>query len=78
MGYTASFLPKPVVGVNGSGRHPNMSISEGKTNLFWDEKGTEKLSAFGWQAVDRILTHGWTLPHAESEREFLPAARSSL
>jgi glutamine synthetase len=58
MGYTASFLPKPVVGVNGSGMHTNMSISEGKTNLFWDEKGQEKLSPLGWQYIDRILTHG--------------------
>ena len=39
MGYTASFLPKPVVGVNGSGMHTNVSISKGKTNLFWDRKG---------------------------------------
>ncbi len=57
MGYTASFLPKPVVGVNGSGMHTNVSISEGKTNLFWDPKGQEKLSRFGWEFVDRILTH---------------------
>jgi len=61
MGYTASFLPKPVVGVNGSGMHTNMSISEGKTNLFWDEKGQEKLSKVGWDYVDRILTHGLDL-----------------
>ncbi|MFP5277824.1 MAG: glutamine synthetase family protein [Acidobacteriota bacterium] len=57
MGYTASFLPKPVVGVNGSGMHTNVSISEGKTNLFWDPKGEEKLSKYGWDFVDRILTH---------------------
>ena len=57
MGYTASFLPKPVVGVNGSGMHTNVSISEGKTNLFWDPKGQEKLSKFGWEFIDRILTH---------------------
>src|SRR3954466_266981 len=34
LGMTASFLPKPVVGVNGSGMHTNVSISNGK-NLFW-------------------------------------------
>ena len=39
MGLTASFLPKPVVGVNGSGMHTNVSISEKGKNLFWDEKG---------------------------------------
>jgi len=57
MGFTASFLPKPVVGVNGSGMHTNMSITKGKTNLFWDPEGQEKLSSFGWDYIDRILTH---------------------
>ena len=58
MGLTASFLPKPVVGVNGSGMHTNVSISKDSKNLFWDPKGEEKLSKFGWAFVDRILTHG--------------------
>src|SRR6201993_5239847 len=58
MGLTASFLPKPVVGVNGSGMHTNVSISEDSKNLFWDPKGEEKLSKFGWSFVERVLTHG--------------------
>jgi glutamine synthetase len=58
MGLTASFLPKPVVGVNGSGMHTNVSISENGKNLFWDAKGEEKLSQMGWAFLDRILTHG--------------------
>src|SRR5947207_787252 len=58
LGMTASFLPKPVVGVNGSGMHTNVSISKGGKNLFWDPKGEEKLSKLGWSFVDRILTHG--------------------
>ena len=58
MGLTASFLPKPVVGVNGSGMHTNVSISKDSKNIFWDPKGEEKLSKFGWSFVDRILTHG--------------------
>jgi glutamine synthetase len=58
MGYTASFLPKPVVGVNGSGMHTNVSISKNGTNIFWDPKGEEKLSKEGWAFIDRILTHG--------------------
>src|SRR5580692_5111336 len=57
MGLTASFLPKPVVGVNGSGMHTNVSISKGKTNLFWDPQGQEQLSKFGWDFIDRILSH---------------------
>jgi len=57
MGLTASFLPKPVVGVNGNGMHTNVSISKGGKNLFWDPKGEEQLSKMGWSFVDRILTH---------------------
>ena len=58
MGFTASFLPKPLVGVNGNGMHTNVSISKGGKNLFWDAKGEEKLSKLGWAFLDRILTHG--------------------
>jgi glutamine synthetase len=58
MGMTASFLPKPVVGVNGSGMHTNVSITKGGKNLFWDPKGEEKISKLAWQFTDRILTHG--------------------
>src|ERR1700740_760737 len=57
MGLTASFLPKPVVGVNGSGMHTNVSVSKDKTNLMWEPKGQEQLSEFGWCFIDRILTH---------------------
>src|ERR1700742_2549874 len=57
MGMTASFLPKPVVGVNGSGIHTNVSISKDGKNLFWDPKGEEKLSKLGWGFIDKILTH---------------------
>ncbi|MGB6687858.1 MAG: glutamine synthetase family protein [Terracidiphilus sp.] len=60
-GFTACFLPKPVVGVNGSGMHTNVSVSKGKTNLFWDEKGEEQLSKFGWDFLDRILSQALDL-----------------
>jgi glutamine synthetase len=58
MGLTACFLPKPVVGVNGNGMHTNVSVSKNGKNLFWDPKGEEKLSKFGWAFIDRVLTHG--------------------
>ena len=58
MGLTACFLPKPIVGVNGSGMHTNVSVSANGKNLFWDPKGEEKLSKFGYEFLDRILTHG--------------------
>ena len=56
-GLTASFLPKPIMGVNGSGMHTNISVSQNGQNLFWDPNGEERLSNFAWQFVDRILTH---------------------
>ena len=49
------------MGVNGSGMHTNVSVSQGKTNLFWDEKGEEQLSKFGWDFLDRILTRALDL-----------------
>jgi glutamine synthetase len=58
MGFTASFLPKPVVGVNGSGMHTNVSVNKNGKNLFWNPEGEEKMSKLAWQFVDRILTHG--------------------
>ena len=60
-GMTASFLPKPLVGVNGSGMHTNVSVSKGGKNLFWDPKGEDKISKLAWQFVDRVLTHGLDL-----------------
>ncbi len=55
MGLTASFLPKPVTGVNGSGMHTNMSISRDGKNLFYDRKGQDGLSRLGWECIDRLL-----------------------
>lgn len=53
---TASFLPKPVTGVNGSGMHTNMSFNKAGKNLYWEKGGKDNLSQPGWDAIDRILT----------------------
>ncbi len=55
MGLTASFLPKPVTGINGSGMHTNMSVARDGKNLFHDAKGQDGLSRMGWDFIDRIL-----------------------
>jgi glutamine synthetase len=55
---TASFLPKPVTGINGSGMHTNLSVSQRGKNLFYDAKGQDKLSKLGWKFIDRILSSG--------------------
>ena len=56
MDTTASFLPKPVTGINGSGAHTNISIVEGSKNLFYDPSGEDGLSPMAWEFVDRLLT----------------------
>ncbi len=61
MDMTASFLPKPVTGVNGSGMHTNLSVSQKGKNLFYDAKGQDRLSKMGWKFIDRILSSGQEL-----------------
>lgn len=58
MDLTASFLPKPVTGINGSGMHTNMSIASKDTNLFYQADGKDGVSSFAWEFVNRILSHG--------------------
>ncbi|NBD07353.1 MULTISPECIES: glutamine synthetase family protein [Corallococcus] len=56
-GLTASFLPKPVTGVNGNGMHINMSLSKNNKNLFYDKGGQDNLSGMGWEFIDRLLNN---------------------
>lgn len=60
-GSTATFLPKPVTGINGSGMHTNMSISKDGKNIFYQADGKDGLSPFAWDYVSRILNHGLEL-----------------
>jgi len=55
MGMTASFLPKPVTGINGSGMHTNISLSREGRNLFWDAGGEHQLSESGHAFIRRVL-----------------------
>ena len=55
MEMTASFLPKPVAGVNGNGMHTNLSVAKKGRNLFHDGKGQDGLSTLGWDFIDRLL-----------------------
>jgi len=57
MGLTASFLPKPVAGVNGNGMHCNISLNRNGKNLFYDADGEHQLSKFAWQFVERLLNN---------------------
>jgi len=57
MGVTATFLPKPIVGINGSGMHTNLSISKNGKNLFYEKNGKAHLSKLGWDVISRILNN---------------------
>lgn len=57
MGLTASFLPKPVPSLNGSGMHTNISLSRGGVNIFYDRDGGDIISAEGKAFMTGILHH---------------------
>jgi glutamine synthetase len=57
MGLTATFLPKPFVGINGSGMHTNFSLAKNGKNIFYDPKGEEALSKLAWDVIMRLLNH---------------------
>jgi glutamine synthetase len=57
MGHTATFLPKPFVGINGSGMHTNFSLSKNGKNIFYDAKGKGGLSDVAWDFILKLLNH---------------------
>lgn len=56
-GLHATFMPKPLFGVSGSGMHMNISLFNGKVNTFLDEDGDMKLSKTAYQFMAGILKH---------------------
>lgn len=57
MGMTACFLPKPIVGINGSGMHTNFSLAKNGKNIFYNVKGKEGLSETAWDFIYKLLNH---------------------
>ncbi len=56
-GLHATFMPKPVFGINGSGMHVHQSLFKGKKNAFFDAKGTYHLSEIGKSYTAGLLKH---------------------
>jgi len=55
-GFHATFMPKPVFGINGSGMHTNQSLFNlDGTNAFFDENGPLKLSQTAYQYIAGIM-----------------------
>ena len=57
-GVYASFMPKPVFGVNGSGMHVHQSLFKGKKNAFFDAKDKYYLSKTARSYIAGLLKHG--------------------
>lgn len=56
MGLTATFLPKPMMGINGSGMHVNISLNKNGKNLIYDGKDKSCISKLGYDFIDRVLS----------------------
>ncbi len=56
-GLYASFMPKPIFGVNGSGLHLHMSVWKDGKNLFYDESHEYQLSEFAQHFLGGILSN---------------------
>ena len=53
----ATFMPKPLFGVQGSGMHVNMSLFKNEENIFYDPNGEEKLSETAYQFMAGLIKH---------------------
>ncbi|MFH1339358.1 MAG: glutamine synthetase family protein, partial [Candidatus Omnitrophota bacterium] len=56
-GLHATFMPKPVYGINGSGMHTHQSLFRGGRNAFFDRKDKLHLSDIGRYYVAGLLKH---------------------
>ena len=56
-GMHATFMPKPVYGINGSGMHTNMSLSRNGENVFADPDQPDGLSQIAKHFIAGLLEH---------------------
>ena len=78
-GLVASFMPKPVYGINGSGMHCHQSLFDIKTgaNLFFDAKDEAHLSPLAYSFIAGQLEHaralaGVVAPTVNSYKRLVP------
>ena len=76
-GMTATFMPKPLFGDNGSGMHVHQSLWKGDTNVFYDPNGYALLSQTAKYYIGGLLKHAPALlaiaaPTTNSYRRLVP------
>lgn len=60
-GLHATFMPKPIYGINGSGMHTNQSLFKGNKNAFFDPNGNMQLSKEAFYYIGGLLKHARSL-----------------
>ncbi|MEP7199473.1 MAG: type I glutamate--ammonia ligase [Chloroflexota bacterium] len=61
-GLTATFMPKPIAGINGSGMHTHQSLFDAKgDNVFYDANDPYKLSPMAYQFIAGQIAHARAL-----------------
>lgn len=55
MGFTVSFLPKPIANLNGNGMHINLSLSKDGINTFYDGNDENNLSSSAYKFITGTL-----------------------
>ena len=56
-GLHATFMPKPLFGINGSGMHCNMSLFKDNQNVFFDPEGPLQLSQTAYHFLGGLMEH---------------------
>jgi len=56
-GVYATFMPKPIFGINGSGMHTHQSLFKGDNNAFFDAKSKDNLSDTAYKFIAGLLKH---------------------
>ncbi|MEZ4629440.1 MAG: type I glutamate--ammonia ligase [Deinococcales bacterium] len=56
-GLHATFMPKPIAFINGSGMHTHLSLFKGGKNAFYDEKAEYQLSKLAINFIGGLLTN---------------------
>ncbi|GKQ43017.1 glutamine synthetase [Companilactobacillus sp. RD055328] len=76
-GLFATFMPKPIAGINGSGMHINMSLFDESGNVFFDESAEQQLSETAMHFLGGVLEHAGGLtainnPTVNSYKRLVP------